>query len=190
MAANVGTIGQSVFIKGELSAGEDLTIEGQVEGKIRLDNCVLTIGQTGRIEADVVAKVVDVIGKVEGDISATETITIRESATVDGTLAAPSVGIEEGAFFRGQIDVSVRIPIRRIIRRLKPVKPHVRFFRRLIGNSMSAIRPEADPRRLFGASPKPAEATMRLVVEGDSRWREQANMPNRVQSSTQHPSSR
>ena len=105
MGQNIATIGQSVIIKGELSAREDLTIEGQVDGKIELNDHVLTIGPNGRIEADVLAKVVSVMGTVHGNIRATETINIRETATVDGALVAPRVGITEGASFRGQIDM-------------------------------------------------------------------------------------
>ena len=97
MKKKVETIGRSVTIKGELSATQDLTIEGQVEGKIALDNNVLTIGPEGRIDAPVLAKVVNVMGKVDGTITATEAINVRETATVDGALVAPRVGIEDGA---------------------------------------------------------------------------------------------
>ncbi len=171
MEQNVGTIPQSVHIKGELRATEDLTIEGRVEGKIELDGKVLTIGPKGRIEAQVLAKVVNVMGKVDGDISATEAINICKTATVDAALGAPRIGVAEGASFRGQIDIRVNIPLQSVVRWLKPEKPHVRFLRRLVGHSISVIRPEADPDlcRLFGVSPKLAEATMRLQVEGDSR---------------------
>ena len=105
MGQNVATIGQSVNIKGELSAREDLTIEGKVEGKIELKDNVLTIGPHGQIEADLLAKGVTVMGTVLGNIRATETINLRETATVDGALVAPRVGITEGASFRGQIDM-------------------------------------------------------------------------------------
>ena len=105
MEQNVATIGQSVVVKGELRAKEDLTIEGRVEGKIELDHNVLTIGPNGRIEAQVLAKVVNVMGTVNGNITATEMIDIRETATVDGELVAPRVGITEGASFRGKIDM-------------------------------------------------------------------------------------
>ncbi len=105
MEQNVGRIGQSVVIKGELTGSEDLIIEGQVEGKVELDHNVLTIGSTGRITAQVLAKVVIVMGKVNGNITATEAINIRETASVDGALVAPRVGIAEGASFRGQIDM-------------------------------------------------------------------------------------
>ncbi len=105
MEQNVVTIGRSVVIKGELSAKEDLTIEGEVDGHIALDGHVLTIGSTGRIKAQVQAKVVTVIGTVDGDITATEAINMGETATVDGALATPRIDIKEGASFRGQIDM-------------------------------------------------------------------------------------
>ena len=105
MERNGGTVGQSIVIKGELRAKEDLTIEGQVEGTIQLDQGVLTIGPTGRVWAQVQAKVVNVMGRVKGSITGTETISIGKTATVDGDLVAPRVGIAEGASFRGQIDM-------------------------------------------------------------------------------------
>ena len=105
MGQSVATIGQSVIIKGELSAREDLTIEGQVDGKVELNDNVLTIGPNGRIEADVLGKVISVMGTVHGNIRATEVINLRETARVDGALVAPRVGITEGASFRGQIDM-------------------------------------------------------------------------------------
>ena len=100
-----GSVGQSIVIKGELRAKEDLTIEGQVDGKIQLDHGVLTIGPNGRVGAEVLAQVVNVMGKVKGSITGTETISIGKTATVDGDLVAPRVGIAEGASFRGQIDM-------------------------------------------------------------------------------------
>lgn len=176
MERNMDTIGESVVVNGRVSATEDLTIEGHVKGKIDLATHVLTIGPNGRVEAEVHARVVNILGKVEGDISATEAINIRETATVDGAVVAPSVGIEEGASFRGQIDISLTIPLQNVIRRLRPEKPHVRFLRRLVGSSISAMRPAADPYPLLGVSPKLAEATMRILVEGDSRLNEQARV--------------
>ena len=99
------TIGQSVVIKGDLSAQEDLTIEGQVEGKIELDQNAVTVGPNGRIKAQVRAKVVSVLGKVNGNITATEKLNIGEQGTVKGDLSAPRVGIAEGAHINGQIDM-------------------------------------------------------------------------------------
>ncbi len=98
-------IGKSVVIKGELTGSEDLTIEGQVEGKIELKQNVLTIGPNGRIKAQVLAKVVVVQGDVHGDITATERVDIRDNGSVDGDVSAPRVAIADGAHFRGSIDM-------------------------------------------------------------------------------------
>ena len=94
-----------MVIKGELSGSEDLTIEGQVEGKIELRQNVLTIGATGRIKAQVFAKAVIILGEVTGNVTATEKVDIRDNGSVDGDIAAPRVAIAEGAHFRGSIDM-------------------------------------------------------------------------------------
>jgi cytoskeletal protein CcmA (bactofilin family) len=98
-------IGKSVVIKGELSGSEDLTIEGQVEGKIELRQNVLTIGANGKIKAQVFAKSVVILGEVTGNVTATEKVDIRDNGSVDGDIAAPRVAIAEGAHFRGSIDM-------------------------------------------------------------------------------------
>lgn len=102
---DVVNIGKSVIIKGELSGSEDLTIEGTVEGKIELRQNVLTIGPNARINAQVFAKSVVVQGEVQGNITATEKVDLRESASMDGDVVAPRVAISEGAHFRGSIDM-------------------------------------------------------------------------------------
>ncbi len=107
-------IGKSVVIKGELSGSEDLTIEGQVDGKIELRDNVLTIGPNARIKAQVFAKSVVVLGKVNGNVSASEKIDIREHGSVEGDIVAPRVAIADGAYFRGSIDMQ---------RSGKPVEP-------------------------------------------------------------------
>jgi cytoskeletal protein CcmA (bactofilin family) len=98
-------IGKSVVIKGELSGSEDLTIEGQVEGKIELRQNVLTIGTNGRIKAAIFAKIIVVQGEVHGDITASERVDIRDSGSVDGDVSAPRVSIADGAHFRGSVDM-------------------------------------------------------------------------------------
>jgi len=103
--AGVANIGQSVVVKGELVGSEDLVIDGQVEGTITLRQHLLTIGPGGRITAQVSAKAVVVLGRVEGNITATERIEIREDGAVDGDIASPRVAIAEGAHFRGSIDM-------------------------------------------------------------------------------------
>jgi cytoskeletal protein CcmA (bactofilin family) len=98
-------IGKSVVIKGELNGSEDLTIEGQVEGKIELRQNVLTIGPNGRIKAQVFAKSVIILGEVTGNVTASEKVDIRDNGSVDGDITSPRVAIAEGAHFRGSIDM-------------------------------------------------------------------------------------
>jgi cytoskeletal protein CcmA (bactofilin family) len=98
-------IGKSVVIKGELSGSEDLTIEGQVEGKIELKDHLLTIGPNGRIKAQIFAKTVIVLGEVNGNVSASEKVEIRDGGSVDGDIVSPRVAIAEGAHFRGSVDM-------------------------------------------------------------------------------------
>ena len=98
-------IGKSVVIKGELNGSEDLTIEGQVEGKIELKDHVLTIGPNGKIKAQVFAKAVIVLGEVSGNVTASEKVDIRDGGSVDGDIVSPRVAIAEGAHFRGSVDM-------------------------------------------------------------------------------------
>src|SRR6478735_9035431 len=98
-------IGKSVIIKGELTGSEDLTIEGQVEGKIELRQNILTIGPNGKIKAQVFAKAIVIQGEVIGNVTATERVDIRDNGSVDGDLSAPRVAIADGAHFRGSIDM-------------------------------------------------------------------------------------
>ncbi len=98
-------IGKSVVIKGELSGSEDLTIEGNVEGRIELKENILTIGPNGKIRAEVFAKAVIVLGEVTGNVTASEKVDIRDNGSVDGDITSPRVAIAEGAHFRGSVDM-------------------------------------------------------------------------------------
>ena len=101
----VTTIGESIVFKGELSAAEDLLIDGQVEGRINLNRNVLTVGEHGKVKATVVAKTVVVAGNVRGDIIAAEKVGIRDTCSMEGNICAPRVVIAPGAYFRGGIDM-------------------------------------------------------------------------------------
>ena len=101
----VAHIGKSVLIKGELSGSEDLYIDGQVEGTIELREHNLTVGPNGRVQANVNAKEVIVHGSLKGNVRAVDRIDIRKSGTVVGDLVAMRVVIEDGAFFKGSIDI-------------------------------------------------------------------------------------
>jgi len=105
MGRDMVNIGKSVVIKGELNGSEDLTIEGQVEGKIELKDHVLTIGPNGKIKAQVFAKAVIVLGEVNGNVTATEKVDIRDGGSVDGDIISPRVAIAEGDHFRGSVDM-------------------------------------------------------------------------------------
>src|SRR5881409_86715 len=102
---SVGKIGKSIVIRGELSGNEDLTIEGTVEGKIELKDHNLTVGSTGKIQAEVYAKAVNIQGEVQGNIRAEDRIEIATSGTVKGDLVAPRIIIADGARFKGSVDM-------------------------------------------------------------------------------------
>lgn len=99
----VSVIGETLHFKGELSAGEDLVVEGTVEGTINQGKCCLTVKPKGQVIASVNATKIFVEGKVKGDLSATVSVTVRESGVVDGNIIAPCVAITEGATFNGNI---------------------------------------------------------------------------------------
>ena len=98
-------LGQTVVLKGELSANEDLLIGGQFEGTISLKDHCLTVGADGHVKAEIRARQVVIMGAVEGNVVAGEKIAIRRSGHVVGDLKAGAVAIEEGAYFKGSIDI-------------------------------------------------------------------------------------
>src|SRR5437899_4575569 len=122
MEREIVNIGKSVVIKGELNGSEDLTIEGQVEGTIQLRDHVLTIGSNGRIKAQVFAKAVIVLGEVNGNVTATEKVEIRDNGSVDGDIVSPRGAIAEGAHFRGSVDMQKK-PTAPSQSQLKPAQP-------------------------------------------------------------------
>ncbi len=106
-AARSGTpAGGSIIITGELKASEDLTIEGQVDGKIELLQNVLTIGKTAKVRAEILAKSVIVLGEVVGNITTSEKLEIRDSGTVEGDIVSPRLAVADGATFRGRVDMN------------------------------------------------------------------------------------
>jgi cytoskeletal protein CcmA (bactofilin family) len=98
-------VGASISIVGDITGDEDLTILGRVEGKIDLPQHVVTVGQSGRVKADIHARVVSVAGEVRGNLIAGEQILIRKTATMLGNLTAPRVGLEDGCSFRGSVEM-------------------------------------------------------------------------------------
>jgi cytoskeletal protein CcmA (bactofilin family) len=104
-SGEVAVIGRSIEINGDVRGNEDLRIEGDVSGTVELRNSDLTIGKEGKVRADVYAKAITVDGTTEGDLYASERITVHVSAHVRGNITAPKVGIEEGAKFKGSIEM-------------------------------------------------------------------------------------
>ena len=98
-------LGKSVAFKGDLHAEEDLFIQGKIEGSIRHDADCLTIGVHGKVKANIVGRRVIVQGRVNGNLHATESVVIEPSAHVRGDIFSPSVGLKEGARFKGRIDM-------------------------------------------------------------------------------------
>ena len=98
-------IGRSVVVKGELSGSEDLFIDGQVEGTIELRGNSLTIGPHGQVKANVNAKDVTVQGKLEGNIQASQRAELKKTAVAVGDIVTQRVAIEEGAYFKGKVDI-------------------------------------------------------------------------------------
>ncbi|MEA3134938.1 MAG: hypothetical protein QOG17_2784 [Gammaproteobacteria bacterium] len=103
-APRASVLGPTLRFRGELSAQEDLIIQGSVEGSITHTQS-LTVGTDGSMKGDIRARVIVVDGKVEGDLYATESVNIRATAKVKGNVFAPRVGIHDGAFFQGQIEM-------------------------------------------------------------------------------------
>lgn len=98
-------IGRSIQINGDVRGNEDLRIEGDVSGTVELRNSNLTIGKEGKVRADVYAKSITVDGTTEGDLYASERVIVHVNANARGNITAPKVAIEEGARFKGSIEM-------------------------------------------------------------------------------------
>jgi len=101
----VAHIGKSVVIKGELSGSEDLFLDGEVEGNIDLHNNNLVIGPNGQVRANVFAKDVVIHGKVEGTVTGVNRVELKKSSMLNGDINTHRIVIEDGAFFKGAIDI-------------------------------------------------------------------------------------
>jgi cytoskeletal protein CcmA (bactofilin family) len=114
-AGEMTLIGKSVVIKGELSCSEDLYIDGQVEGDIDPKGNRLTIGPNGRVKANVNACTVVVQGKLEGDIIASDKVDLKQSAIVMGNIVTQRISIDEGAYFKGSINIQKDLPKKELL---------------------------------------------------------------------------
>jgi cytoskeletal protein CcmA (bactofilin family) len=99
------TIGKSLVIKGEVSGSESLYIDGKVEGAINLPGNRVTVGRNGQVAANVVAREIVVLGKIRGNCQASDRVDIRAEGSLTGDVVAARISIEDGAFFKGGIDI-------------------------------------------------------------------------------------
>jgi len=100
----VATLGNSVFVKGEITGSEDLTIDGQVEGRIDLPDHTLTVGPNATLVADINAKNVIVFGSVVGTLVAREKVELRSSASAEGAVTCGRISVQEGAKLNGKLE--------------------------------------------------------------------------------------
>jgi len=104
-AGDQAVISKGLFVKGEISGTESLYIDGKVEGAINLPGNRVTIGRNGTVGANVTAREVVVMGKVRGNVSASDRVDIRAEGALSGDVSAARISIEDGAFFKGGIDI-------------------------------------------------------------------------------------
>ena len=104
-ASDQATIGKSLVIKGEVSGSESLYIDGRVEGSINLAGNRVTIGRNGVVAANISAREIVVLGKVRGNLTASDRVDIRSDGSLTGDVVAARISIEDGAFFKGGIDI-------------------------------------------------------------------------------------
>jgi len=103
--ADQATIGKSLVIKGEVTGSESLYVDGRVEGSIHLPGNRVTVGRNGVIAANITAREAVILGKVRGNVTATDRVDIRNEGSLTGDVIAQRISIEDGAFFKGGIDI-------------------------------------------------------------------------------------
>ena len=99
------TIGKGLYIKGEIGGTESLFIDGKVEGSINLPGNRVTVGRNGQVAASINAREIVVLGKIKGNVSASDRVDIRAEGSLTGDVAAARISIEDGAYFKGGIDI-------------------------------------------------------------------------------------
>ena len=119
----VSCLGSSLVVKGEISGGEDLQVDGRVEGPISLQSQRLTVGHTAHLNSEILAREVVIYGKVEGNLRARDRVEIKKDGSVIGDITTARISIEDGAYFKGRIEIdrdnrpaaedldSVRVPV-------------------------------------------------------------------------------
>jgi cytoskeletal protein CcmA (bactofilin family) len=103
--AGSATIGKAVMIKGQIFSREDLVIDGEVEGTVEAQEHRVTVGPNGKVQASVKAREIVVLGSIAGNVEATDKIDIRKDARLVGDIKTARIVIEDGAYFKGSIDI-------------------------------------------------------------------------------------
>jgi cytoskeletal protein CcmA (bactofilin family) len=116
-------LGKSVIVKGQIYSREDLTIDGEVEGTVELQEHRLTIGPNGKVSASVKARELVVLGTIHGNVETTDKIDIRKEAKLVGDIKTARVVIEDGAYFKGNIDIVRAVETPRQQTGPQPIKP-------------------------------------------------------------------
>ena len=99
------TIGKGLYVKGEITGSESLFIDGKIEGSINLPGNRVTVGRNGQVTANVTAREVVILGKIRGNVNASDRVDIRAEGSLAGDVAAARISIEDGAYFKGGIDI-------------------------------------------------------------------------------------
>jgi cytoskeletal protein CcmA (bactofilin family) len=129
-AGDQATISKGLIIKGEITGSESLFVDGKVEGSISLPGNRVTVGRNGQVSASIAAREIVILGKVRGNVAATDRVDIRAEGALTGDVAAARISIEDGAFFKGGIDIkkadakpAVPAPVPVVPDAPKPVQP-------------------------------------------------------------------
>ena len=104
-SSGAATIGKAVMVKGQIYSREDLIIDGEVEGSVELQEHKLTVGPNGKVQAGIKAREIVVLGSIHGNVDASDKIDIRKDAKLVGDIKAARIVIEDGAYFKGSIDI-------------------------------------------------------------------------------------
>jgi cytoskeletal protein CcmA (bactofilin family) len=104
-AGDQATIGKGLSVNGEINGSESLYIDGKVEGSVNLPGNRVTVGRNGQVAATINAREIVVLGKVRGNVTASDRVDIRAEGSLSGDVSAARISIEDGAFFKGGIDI-------------------------------------------------------------------------------------
>jgi cytoskeletal protein CcmA (bactofilin family) len=105
VTSDQATIGKGLVVKGEITGTESLFVDGKIEGSINLPGNRVTVGRNGQVAASITAREIVVLGKVRGNVSASDRVDIRAEGALTGDVACARISIEDGAYFKGGIDI-------------------------------------------------------------------------------------